>query len=172
MMNRQKKSGVIESLKNDFATSKASFIVGLQGLTVREMESLRQKLRKDGGKLQVAKGRLAKIAIRDVSSVQVLIPYCKNQVGFVFAADQPPVIAKVLYDFSKNHELLSLVAGCLDAQLVNSESIVRIANLPSREVVLAQLCGVLKAPVVGFASLLHQMPVRLVCVLNALAQKK
>lgn len=171
-MNRQEKATVVASLKHDFASSKVSFVVGLQRLTVKEIEALRSKLRKSGGKLQVAKARLAKIAAQEVIAVRDLIPYCKNQIGFVFASDEPPVIAKVLHDFAKEHEALSLIAGCLDAQLVDGDGITRIATLPSKEVLLAQVCGTMKAPIAGLVNALNQMPVRLIWALNALAQKK
>ncbi|MCA9770050.1 50S ribosomal protein L10 [Candidatus Dependentiae bacterium] len=171
-MNRQEKTLVIESLKNGFVESKASFIVEYQGLTVKQMQTLRGQLRKNGGKLYIAKARLAKIAAQGVPEAQGLIPYCKNQIGFVFASEEPPVIAKVLHEFTKKNEALSLIVACLDEQLLDSELIGRIANLPSRAVLLAQVCGTIKAPISGLVSIFNQMPARLVWALKQVAAKK
>ena len=60
-MNRQEKEAVIASLKENFAQSSATFVVGIDGVTVNQFESVRKNLRQEGGKLQVAKVRLMKI---------------------------------------------------------------------------------------------------------------
>lgn len=171
-MNRQQKEQVVLQLRESFTESPASFLVAYKGLTVNEMQSLRRKLRASGGSLKVTKARLMKIAADGIEKSQQLLPYFKDQIGVVFALQEAPAVAKVLRDFSQDHEALKLVIGQMDANLLDSQAITRIASLPSREVLLAQLCGALNAPIVNFASVLNMQIIRLLVVLKQLSEKK
>lgn len=150
-MNREQKELTVQELKQNFADSQGSFLVSYQGLTVNEMQVLRKELRSSGGNLKVAKGRLVKLAVNDVPGVQELTPFVKEQLAVVFVAKEPSAIAKVLYDFSKKKKALSVVVGYVESRLVGKELITRLAMLPSREILLAQLCSVLSAPVASVA---------------------
>lgn len=171
MMNRQQKAEVIALMRDSFSDSQASFVIGFQGMTVAKMQELRKKLRQNGGTLKVTKARLMKRAAKELDAEQ-LLPYLKNQIGIIFATGQAPAVAKVLYDFSKENEALKLVAGRLDAKFLDSNSIVRIASLPSREVLLARVCGTIQAPLVGVVSVLNVMTLRLLWTLKQVGDQK
>ena len=158
-MNRQQKKSVVELFNKNFSASKGVFFVDYCGLTVVQMQQLRRQLREKGGSLKVAKMRLVKRALDGVADFSELSAYCKNQVGVVFAQDEAEVtnVAKALNDFAKAHASLGLVAGCVDAEVLNTAGIVRIASLPSKDVLLAQLCGVLQAPVIQLAAVLEEV---------------
>lgn len=156
-MNREQKAIVIDSIKNDFSQSKASFVVGYKGLTVKQMQALRKELRSQNGTFKVAKGRLIKIAVKDFAGVNQLMPYFKEQVGVVFADEQMPAVAKVLYNFAQQNNNFKLVAGFFDAQVLPSADIERIATLPSREVLLAQVCFILKSSASHLVRTLQQV---------------
>lgn len=160
-MNREQKAVVIDSIKNSFSQSEASFIVGYKGLTVKQLQTLRKELRAKKGTFKVAKGRLVKLAVKDMAGVSELTPYFKEQVGVVFAADQVTGVAKVLYDFSKANKGLKLVVGFFDARVLPSHDVERIATLPSREELLAQVCYIL-----------NMQMVRLLWVLQRVAEAK
>ncbi len=171
-MNREQKATVIDTLKNDFVNSKASFVIGYKGLTVKQLQALRKELYANHGTFKVAKGRLIKRAVMDMDKVTDLSPYFREQIGVVFANDQAPAVAKVLHNFAKKNESLRLVAGYFESQVVRSEMIERIATLPSREVLLAQLCGTLNAPISSFTNVLNVQILRLLWTLNKVAEKK
>lgn len=171
-MNREQKAIVIDALKNDFSNSKASFVVGYKGLTVKQLQKLRKELHAQKGKFKVAKGRLIKRAVMDMDSVTDLSPYFTEQIGVVFANAEAPAVAKVLHEFAKSNEALRLVAGYFDNRIVQSEAIERIAVLPSREVLLAQVCGTLQAPISGFVRVLNMQTIRLLHTLKQIAEKK
>lgn len=154
-MNQQRKRQEVESLRADFAQHDASFVVGVQGLTVDEMQQLRKQVR-PYGKIKVSKNTLVSIVVRENPAIQLLEPYCKNQVAFVFVAKEAPNVAKVLRTFAQEHEKLKLVAGYMDAQLLDAQKITFIASLPSKEVLVAQLCGLLQSPIVKLAWVLKQ----------------
>jgi large subunit ribosomal protein L10 len=171
-MNRQQKESVVDELKNSFVNSQALFLVSYKGLTVDQLQSLRKKLRTHGGHLKVAKARLMKLAAEGIDGVQDLEPYFKDQIGVVSAVNESPAVANVLNTFAKDNEALKLVIGCLDAHLINKSDIARIANLPSREVLLAQVCGGIKAPIAGFVSVLNVLLLRLLWTLKEIEAKK
>lgn len=150
-MNRQQKEQVIESLKDNFQNKAASFLVGVKGLTVTQLEQLRGGLRDKGGKLKIAKVRLAKRAISDMEGMQDLDVSMKEQLGFVFADSEGPAVAKVLHKFAKNNEALELVAGYFENSVLDKDNIVEIALLPSREELLAMVARVLNEPIAKFA---------------------
>lgn len=153
-MNRQEKEQSIVALKEGFSGSKATFLVSYKGLTVGQMQKLRRSIREKGGELVVAKTTLMKRAVQNMQGVDTLAPYFKEQIALVFASKEAPSVAKVIRDFSKENERLGIVAGCMNSNLLSGDLIIRIASLPSREVLLAQLCGTLKAPMAKLAMLL------------------
>jgi large subunit ribosomal protein L10 len=171
-MNRQQKELVVDELKNSFTTSQGLFLVSYQGLSVGQLQTLRTQLRARGGHLKVAKARLMKLAAEGIDGVQDLTPFFKDQIAVVSAVNESPAVANVLNKFAKEHEKLKLVIGCLDAHIINKADIVQIANLPSREVLLAQVCGSIKAPIAGFVGVLNALLARLVVVLKEIELKK
>jgi large subunit ribosomal protein L10 len=171
-MNRQQKSDVIMELKESFSGSPASFVVGVQKLTVTQLQALRSKLRQNGGTLKIAKARLMRRAASGLEGAGVLDPYFKEQIGVVFTAGQTPAIAKVLYDFSKDHQAFTIVAGYMEAEFLDKNAIVRVASLPPREVLLAQVCGTLKAPMNNMATVLNLLMLRLLWTLKQVGDKK
>lgn len=157
-MSRVQKEVVIESLKEGFSDSNAAtFLIGFKGLPVVGMQKLRRQLREQGGVCKVAKARLMKKAASDFSHVSELNPYFKQQVAVVFAPSNAFAIAKILNDFSKEYEALNIVVGCLDARLLDKQMVVRVASLPSREVMLSMVCGTLQAPIATFVRLIKQI---------------
>lgn len=119
-----------------------------------QLQKLRKQLRTVGGSFNVAKARLMKLAARDVEGYAPLEPYFKDQIGIVFATQELAPVAKVLAEFSKDHASLKIVAGFGEQMFLDAARIEFVASLPSRDTVLAQLCGVLKAPIAQLARVL------------------
>jgi large subunit ribosomal protein L10 len=171
-MNRQEKETVVSELKENFAGSTGLFVVGYRGMSVAQLQRLRKMIRQSQGHLKVAKVRLVKRAIEGLPGSEALAPLLREQVALVFAEKESPAVAKVIYDFAKENEALKIVAGYIDASVLPASAVGRIAALPSREVLLAQLCGTLKAPVSRLASLFTGMQSKLVVVVKQVEQKK
>lgn len=150
-MKKHQKQAAIENLETRFSTSQAAFLVNYQGLSVSQLKKLRFALDDKGGLLKVAKNRLARLALKDVSRCQGLQELLKGQLAYVFAQDEITSVAKVLTDFAKQNDQLKIVAACSDSKIYDAKSVAVLGSLPSREVLLAQLCGVLNAPVILFA---------------------
>ena len=171
-MNRQQKEELVGTLHESFGGTKGSFLVSYQGLTVDEMQALRSGLRERGGSFKVAKVRLLKRAAEGIDGAEGLIQFMQDQLGVVFAAEEPPAIAKFLHDYAKDHEKLSLVAGCIDSEVYDAAEVARVALLPSREVLLAKLMGTLNAPMGNLVRVLQMLQLRLLWTLKAIAEKK
>jgi large subunit ribosomal protein L10 len=144
-MNRQQKALLIDYLKQEFTECPGSFLIGYQGMTVADMQTLRKELRQAGSAIKVAKNRLARRAIDGLEGAS---------------------------EFSKKKNTLKLVAGCVERELLTKEDVVILAQLPPREVLLAQLLGTMQAPIATYARLLHALLARLLYVTQAIADKK
>lgn len=171
-MNRQQKEQMVELLRDNFTQSNVSFLVDYRGLSVAQLQSLRADLRKSGGSLQVTKTRLMKRAAEGVTGAQEMAPFFKNQVALVFVRNEPPAVAKSLHTFAKQNESLKIIAGYLDASLIDESGVVRMASLPPKEILLAQLLGTLQAPIRGYVTALNMNILRLLWVLKKVAEQK
>ena len=156
-MNRQQKESVIQDISQKFNSSEAAFVVRCQGLTVAQLHELRMNLGTKGSELKVAKNRLVKKAIASTAQCDSLGGAMTGQTAVVFAQADFTGVAKILHDFSKKNEALEIVAACCESQLFDKQGVVALAKVPSREVLLSKLCGVLKAPVVKLAYIVSQV---------------
>jgi len=170
-MNRQQKELVVDGLRKDLLSSKAAFLVVYKGLNVGQMQELRSSLRSKGGALKVAKARLMKRAVDGQEGIGDLVPFLHDQVGLVFAGEEVADVAKALSDFAKGSSL-DLVAGVFESTIIEKEKIIQIASLPPREVLLAQLCGTLNAPIAGLARALNMMVLKLLFALKQIEDQK
>jgi len=171
-MNRQQKEDLVGVLRDTFGDTRGSFLVSYRGLTVDEMQGLRKGLRDKGGSLKVAKMRLLKRAAEGVEGAEGLVQFMQDQLGVVFADEEPPAVAKYLHEYAKKHENLQLVAGCIGKEVYGAAEVARVALLPSREVLLAKLMGTLNAPMGNFVRVLRLLQLRLLWTLKAIAEKK
>jgi large subunit ribosomal protein L10 len=171
-MNRLEKASLVGLLQDNFSHSQAAFLVGYQGLTVAQLEVLRREVRAKGGAVKVAKNRLVRRAIADMDGTCELSDHLKNQLGVVFAGTGFTDVAKVLINFSKENGAFSIVAGCLESELLSKEKIVRLAMLPSKEILLAQMCGTIKAPVSNLVSALNMIVLKPLWALKQIEAQK
>jgi large subunit ribosomal protein L10 len=171
-MNRQEKSSAIGILKNEFQSNEAAFIVGMQGMTVSQVESLRKGIRKQGGKFQVAKNSLLRKATQDLPAAQLLTPYFKDQVAVIFVPKEASSVAKLICDVSQENEHLKIVAGCYESRVFDKDMVKFLGSLPPKEILVAQLCGLLKAPIAQHVSVLNQLIARLLYVLKQASEKQ
>lgn len=167
-----KKEACVAQVQHDFAASSASFVVGIQGLTVAQIRGLRTSLRKEHGTLQVVKNTLSRHAVKQSASLQGLESYLYNQVALVFAAKDPVSVARAICEYAQRCERLHIVAGSLGAQVINDTMVRFLGTLPSREIVLAQLCGALQAPLVAQVSFGKRIMLHFVLVLQAVQKQK
>jgi large subunit ribosomal protein L10 len=154
-MNRSEKQSIVASLKDDFTQSQASFLVEVKGLPVNKIQQLRKALH-NHGVMRLAKNTLTRKATENIPAMQGLKPYLKEQIALVFAAEEPSVVAKILCDFSRADNKLKLIAGTLDSEIIDTKKILFLGSLPSKNILIARICGALHAPLIRIAWVLKQ----------------
>lgn len=171
-MNRQEKQLMVSSIKEALKENQASFLINVKGLTVEQVQNLRKGLRSQGGRLKVVKNTLLRLAASDFKDLSGLTPYFKDQVAIVFAKEEAPSVAKVLYNASKENENVKLIVGSLNSKVIDKSQVEFLATLPSREVMLAKVAGTLKSPISAYVNVLNQLIVRFIWVLKKIEEQK
>lgn len=166
-MNRAKKLEIVEALTARLRRSPNLYLADFTGIAVKPMTELRRKLRGAGVEFVVVKNTLALRALAE-ASVEGLGDLLQGPTGFVFAGADPLAAAKVLAEFQKEHESLRVKVGVLEGRTVTAQEVSRLATLPPREALLAQLGGAFQAPLQGFLGALSGLLQQFVGALGAL----
>jgi large subunit ribosomal protein L10 len=127
-----------------------------RGLTVREMGELRVGLAEADTEFTVVKNTLARRAAGETGR-EGLIEHLTGPTGLAWVGGDPAVAAKVLDKFAASHEGFTLKGGLLEGAPVSTDDIARLAKLPSREQLLAQLAGGIASPLTGLAGGLNNL---------------
>jgi len=149
------KVAAVKALADKFRESEAVVITEYRGLSVPQLAELRTKLR-GSATYSVAKNTLASLAAKD-AGVEGLDDLFVGPTAIAFVTGDPVEAAKGLKEFSKSNKDLVLKGGVLDGIVLSAEEINKVADLESREVLLAKTAGVLKASLLG-AAYLFQAP--------------
>jgi large subunit ribosomal protein L10 len=169
-LTKERKAELYDQYKKLFADAQIAVVAGYQGLTVHDLEALRARMREVGGELHVVKNTLARIALEDlgVKSPEELWEQA-NALGVT--TGDAVVLAKTLSDFARTDERFSIKAGFLGKNYVTADGVKRLASLPSREVLLAQVFAGMQAPITGIVTVLGGVLRGLMNVLNARAEQ-
>ena len=170
-LTRSQKEARVEELKKQF-TSKSTVLVGdFTGMDVATATEMRRELREASVEYRVVKNSLAKLAMEE-AGFGVLKEHMSGPNGFVMTDGDAAVAAKIMVEFEKTRKTPQIRMGIIDAVMVTAADIRRIAELPSREVLLAQIAAGFQAPVAGLARLLNELSRKLVATLDAVAKQK
>lgn len=170
MPTETKETRVVE-IKDRFNAAEAVIMVDYRGLTVKEMQELRGKLRELGCEAKVYKNSLTEIAIRELA-LPNMDEFLAGPTAFVFVVGDPVAPAKALTTFAKEHEALELKGGLVQNQVVGAEGVKAIAMLPSREELIAKLLGTMQNPLRGTVTVLAGPARAFATVLDAIAKQK
>ena len=168
---RAEKAAVVAEVRDKFAASNAVIVSEYRGLTVGALAKLRRTLRPLGAEYKVYKNTLVKIAARDgsMSAVESMVG---GPVAITFINGEVSAVAKAMREFAKENEALKLKGGVVDGKAVDVKGLRALADLPSREVMLAKLAGLLKAPMANTAYMLAALPRKAAYGLKALVEQK
>lgn len=169
-LNLEQKQAVVAEVSKVVADAKAAILAEYRGLTVAQMTDLRRKAHKDGVYVRVVKNTLVRRAVTG-SPYECLTDHLKGPLAFV-AGQDPVAAAKVVVDFAKDNQAFKITAGAMGDKLMSVAEMTALARLPSREVLLAQLLGTMKAPVQKFVSTLNEVPARFARTLAAVRDQK
>jgi large subunit ribosomal protein L10 len=158
-LNRAEKAAVVEEVGTQVAKSQTLVLAEYRGVTVEQMTKLRAEARAKGVYLHVLKNTLARRAVNG-SKFEVAADKMAGPLIYGFSEDAVAA-AKVVSDFAKANDKLVVTAGVYGGKLLDKAGVSSLASIPSKEVLLAQLLGLMQSPIS-----------RLAVVIKAVAEKK
>lgn len=169
-LTRQQKEERVVQVSTELKSATSVVFVAYDGLTVDDLEELRDQLFLSQSRLRVVPKRLLKLALKEAAvdfdpSAEV------GQLAIVWGSD-PVAPAKALHAFAKKNDKAKLVAGILEGAVLSLEQITALAQLPSREQLLGQLVSVLAGPARGFVQVLSGVPKSFLYALKAISDTK
>ena len=172
-MNRTKvqKQEMVTALAAQLERSPTVYVTDFTGLDVARITDLRRRLRAAGVEYVVVKNTLARRALTGAQRAG-LEPHLAGPTALVLAGADPTGAAKVLADFAREFEKPAVKVGLVDGKAVTPEQVKRLAALPTKRELLAQLGGALQAPMAGFAGALNGVLMNMVGALEALRTQR
>jgi large subunit ribosomal protein L10 len=172
MSTKAERTAGIESLEKEFKDAQGIYVADNNKISVAKVTKLRAEVRKKGMRFLVVKNTLAKAAAKRCGQTG-LEPYFKGPTAVLISKTDPAAPAKAIKDFQKdNKDLLNVKAALVAGAIFSNAQVAQLADLPSREVLLAQLLGCLKAPMGNLAGTLSGLLTKFVRTLDAVKEKK
>jgi large subunit ribosomal protein L10 len=168
---RPEKVAVVTEVRERFETADAALLTEYRGLNVKAISSLRRQLRPTGAEYKVYKNTLVRFAARDAGVGQIE-PLLTGPTAIAFVRGDAAAVAKTLREFARTNPQLVVKGGLLGSRLLSPSDVNALADLPPREVVLAQLAGAFQAPLVKMAGLLQALPRNFAYGLKALIEQR
>ena len=170
-MNKQNKQDLVAEFAEKLKVAKAAFLADYRGLSVDQANDLRNKLREVGVEYRVVKNTLLRLAAKDSTSA-CFDEYLNGPTAIALVNEDPVAPAKALVEFAKKNNIFELKAGMLDGKLLAVADIQALAELPSRDELLAKMLGSMSAPATNFVGVLAAVPRTFVQVLAAIKDQK
>ena len=169
-MARPDKAAAVAELTDAFRESSAAVLTEYRGLTVAQLKELRRSLA-GNATYAVVKNTLTKIAARE-AGVDTLEPLLEGPSAIAFITGDPVEVAKSLKTFGREHPMLVVKGGVLDGRAITADEVKKLADLESREVLLAKLAGAMKASMQQAVSLFAAPTSQMARLLGALQAQK
>lgn len=169
-MARPDKVDAVEEMRDKFRDSNAAVVTAYTGLTVAQLKQLRRSLG-ENAQYRVVKNTLTKIAAKE-AGITTLDDLFAGSSAVAFVTGDPVEAAKGLRDFAKENPNLVIKGGVLDGKAMSADEIKKLADLESREVLLAKLAGAFKGKQTQTAQLFQALPSKLVRTVDALRAKQ
>ncbi|MEO3474775.1 50S ribosomal protein L10 [Roseomonas sp. CAU 1739] len=168
-MDRTEKREFVASLATVFAETSFVLVAQNKGLTVADVSELRRRMRAAGASYKVAKNRLATLALEG-TRFQGVSPLLKGPTALAWSTD-PVAVAKTAVEFAKTNDKFVVLGGALGTQTLDATGIKALAELPSLEMLRAQLVGLIQTPATRIAGILQAPGGQVARVLSAYAKK-
>ncbi|MEM8954023.1 MAG: 50S ribosomal protein L10 [Verrucomicrobiota bacterium] len=169
---KELKQIIIDDLLERINESPYMLVTDYTGLTVPHFAELRSRLRQAGSECHVVKNSYVKRAAKAVELPEELNGSLSGQTAIVTGEEDITAAAKVLKQFAKEFERLEVKAGVLDGKLISADQVKELADIPPREVLFAQLLGVIQAPATKLAQLLNEPGAKTARLMNAYSEKE
>ena len=169
LVDRAAKAELVTTLNGVFAGAGAVVVAHYAGMTVAQMTDYRRRMVAAGGKVKVAKNRLAKLAVKNTDAAGIADLF-QGQTVIAYSKD-PIAAAKVAVKYSKDNEKLVILGGSMGKTVLNAAGVKALADLPSLDELRAKLIGLLNAPATKIARTIKEPGAKLARVIQAKAGK-
>jgi len=146
----EQKQAIVADLAEMLKNSPAGVVVNYQGITVDADTKMRKALREAGVKYMVMKNSMTGRACEEVG-LGDMKQYLNGMTAIAISESDPVAPAKVLKEYEEKIESFQILAGYLDGAVVDKETVMALAEIPSKEVLIAKLLGSIRSPLYGFA---------------------
>ena len=170
-LNLEDKKALVTEVSAIAAKAQSVVAAENRGITVGQMTELRAKARSQGVYMRVVKNTLARKAIAG-TSFEVIGPKLKGPLVLAFSKDDPGAAARVVKDFAKANDKFVPTLVSLGGQLLSAQDLDKVASLPTKEQAIAQLMGLLKAPIQKLVGTLAAPQAKLVRTIAAVRDQK
>jgi large subunit ribosomal protein L10 len=170
-LNRTEKAQLVSELQEKFGNAKGIVFTDYRGLNVEEITELRNSLRESALEYRVVKNTLARIAAEG-TPVDQAKDIIAGPIGIAVGYDDPVLVVKKVLEFNKTNKKLEIKGGVVEGNVYALDQLKSISMLPSKEVQLSMLAGVMKAPATKLAGLLSATVTRFAYAMEALKDKK
>ena len=153
-LTKEQKQKILEDLKEKIAKQKAMVLVGITGLKVKDISDLRKKLKASDGNLKVAKKTLIERAFKE-NKLDFNKRDYQEELALAFGFKDEILPAKTVYEFSETKPELKVLGGFFEGKFLESEKVIELAKLPTKEQLLARLVSSISAPVSNFVYALN-----------------
>ncbi len=170
-MAKPEKEQAVRELVSLLSESQSAIVTDYRGLTVKQLTTLRRRLAEVGAVYHVSKNTLTRRALAEAGKPE-LGPVLEGPSAIAFTQGDPAEAAKVLAQFARESRILALKGGLLGNAALSQAQVAELATLPSRDVMLGMLVGVVQAPIANLVGSLQSMLGGLVFTLQAIADQK
>lgn len=154
MSKNAKKEAVVSEIKEKLENASSVVLVNARGLTVEQDTILRKKLREQGIDYKVYKNTMIRFAVEGTDFAQIA-PHLEGPTTLAVSYDDPTAAARIISKEQKGMPVLEFKAGVIENTLYDAQGMVAIANIPSRDELLAKLLGSFKSPLSSFARVIN-----------------
>ena len=168
----ENKRQIVADLKQSLGESQLMFIVNYRGLSVGEIGDLRNRLRPKGASCKVTKNTFMGIAVQDDDRWQAVSEILKGDSAFVMVKDDLGGAIKAYQDFQKASKKTEIRGGVMDGKLLTEADLKAIADLPSKEQLLAQIAGAINGVATQLAVGINEVPSGLARAIKQISEKE
>ena len=165
------KQQIVADLRDKITRAQAGVLVDYKGITVEQDTKLRAELRKAGVEYTVIKNTLTHLAVKD-TELEKISEVLFGTTALAVSFDDAVAPAKVINQYASKNDKFKIKCGFVDGKVMSVAEVKALAELPSKEVLIAKMLGGFNAPITGFVNVLNGNMRSLVVALNAIAEQK
>jgi large subunit ribosomal protein L10 len=168
----ENKKEIVADLKSTLSESSMTLVINYRGLTVGEITNLRRRLREKGAVCKVTKNTLMGKAIEGNDNWSALSPLLKDSSAFIMVKEDVSGAVKAYQEFQKTSKKTEVLGGVMEGKLLTDKDIKVLADLPSKEQLIAQIAGSVSSIIANVAIAVNEIPTGVARAVQAVADKK